>query len=184
MSKLIKSLNGIKLMKLELHSDFRGNFYEIYNKKKFYKFGIKDEFVQDNISISKKNVLRGMHYTINNPQSQLLTVLEGKIFDCLVDLRKSSKSFGKFFSFILESKKKNQIYMPPGIAHGFCVLSNKAILHYNTSMIYKPNDEGGLIWNDKHLNINWPIKKPIISKKDIKFYSFKEIINLNKLPKL
>ena len=79
-------------------------------KKKFYKFGIKDEFVQDNISISKKNVLRGMHYTINNPQSQLLTVLEGKIFDCLVDLRKSSKSFGKFFSFILESKKKSNLY--------------------------------------------------------------------------
>ena len=183
MSKIIKKLNGIKLMKLNIHKDNRGIFYEIYNKKQFNKFGIRENFVQDNISISKKNVLRGMHYTIKKPQSQILTVLEGEIFDCLVDLRKKSKFFGKCFSFYLNAKKNNQIYMPAGLAHGFCVLSNQAILHYNTSRVYDPNDEGGLIWDDKKINISWPIKKPIISLKDKNFYSLNEIINLNQLPK-
>ena len=136
-------------MKLKLFKDYRGIFYEIYNKKRFYKFGIRENFVQDNISISKKNVLRGMHYTIQKPQSQLLTLLEGEIFDCLVDLRKKSKFFGKYFSFYLNAKKNNQIYMPAGVAHGFCVLSKQAILHYNSSRVYDPDDEGGLIWNDK-----------------------------------
>ena len=184
MSKLIKSIHGIKLMKLKLYSDNRGVFYEIYNKKKFTENGIKDNFVQDNISVSKKNVLRGMHYTIKNPQSQLLTVLEGQIFDCLVDLRIKSKFFGRHFSFKLNSKSLNQIYMPPGIAHGFCVLSEKAILHYNTSKVYDPDNEGGLIWNDKKVNIKWPIKNPIISKKDRNFKSFDNIVNLKVLPRL
>ena len=164
MSKIIKSINGIRLMRLEFHKDNRGTFYEIYNKNIFFKLGIKENFVQDNISISKK-VLRGMHYTINNPQSQLLTVLEGEIFDCLIDLRKKSKFFGKYFSFKLNSKKINQLFMPAGMAHGFCVISQKAVLHYNASKVYNPKDEGGLIWNDKKINIKWPIKDPIISKK-------------------
>tara|TARA_Y100001958_G_C21012336_1_gene391945 strand:- start:32 stop:586 length:555 start_codon:yes stop_codon:yes gene_type:complete len=184
MSKLIRNVNGIKLMRYKVHSDRRGKFYEIYNKKNFKSLKIKENFVQDNISISKKNVLRGMHFTIKNPQSQLLTVLYGKIFDCLVDLRKNSKSFGKFYSFNLNSNKNNQVYMPPGIAHGFCVLSKEAILHYNTSKVYDPKNESGLIWNDKKLNINWPIKKPIVSEKDKKFRTLNDIINLNKLPKL
>tara|TARA_B100001250_G_C19776938_1_gene780012 strand:- start:232 stop:786 length:555 start_codon:yes stop_codon:yes gene_type:complete len=184
MSKIIKKINGIKLMKLKLFKDYRGIFYEIYNKKRFYKFGIRENFVQDNISISKKNVLRGMHYTIQKPQSQLLTLLEGEIFDCLVDLRKKSKFFGKYFSFYLNAKKNNQIYMPAGVAHGFCVLSKQAILHYNSSRVYDPDDEGGLIWNDKKININWPIKKPIISMKDKNFNSLSEIIELNQIPKL
>ena len=103
MSKIIKSINGIKLMKYKIHSDRRGIFYEVYNKKHFNNLKIEDNFVQDNISISKK-VLRGMHYTIRNPQSQLLTVLHGKIFDCLVDLRVKSKFFGKYFSLIWTQK--------------------------------------------------------------------------------
>ena len=184
MSKLIKKINGIKLMQVELYSDKRGIFYEIYNKKKFLKLGIKDNFVQDNISISKKNVLRGMHYTIKKSQSQLLTVLDGKIFDCLVDLRKNSKFFGKFFSFNLDSKKNNQIYMPAGIAHGFCVLSKKAVLHYNASKVFDSNNEGGLIWNDSLINVKWPIKSPIISNKDRNLKTLNEIIDSNKLPKL
>lgn len=182
MSKIIKSINGIKLMKYKIHLDRRGIFYEVYNKKHFNSLKITDNFVQDNISISKKKVLRGMHYTIRNPQSQLLTVLYGKIFDCLVDLRVKSKFFGKYISFNLDSKNLNQVYMPPGIAHGFYVLSNEAILHYNTSKVYDPKNEGGLIWNDKRLNINWPEKKPIISQKDKNFKSLQEIINSNKLP--
>ncbi len=184
MSKLFKTINGIKLMKLKVFSDNRGIFYEIYNKKFFLLNGIKDNFVQNNISISKKNVLRGMHYTIKNPQSQLLTVLDGEIFDCLVDLRKNSKSFGKYYSFNLNAKKINQIYMPPGIAHGFCVLSKKVTLHYNASKIYDPDNEGGLIWNDKKINIKWPIKHAIISKRDKSFKSLDDIINLKLLPRL
>ena len=182
MSKLIKSINGIKIMKVEFFKDKRGVFYELYNKKNFFKLGITDNFVQDSISISKKNVLRGMHYTIKNPQSQLLTVLQGEIYDCLVDLRKKSKFFGKTFN--LNSKKINQIYMPPGIAHGFCVLSKKAIIHYNSSKVYDPNNEGGLIWNDRKIKIKWPVKNPIISTKDKKIFFSLKIINLSKLPKL
>ena len=184
MNKLIKKINGIKLMKVKLYSDKRGIFYEVYNKKKFFKLGIKDNFVQNNVSISNKNVLRGMHYTIKKSQSQLLTVLEGKIFDCLVDLRKNSKFFGKFFFFNLDFKNNNQIYIPAGIAHGFCVLSKKVVLHYNASKVFDPNNEGGLIWNDNLVNIKWPIKSPIISNKDKNSKTLQEIIDSNELPKL
>jgi dTDP-4-dehydrorhamnose 3,5-epimerase len=172
----------IKILDTNFFKDQRGKFYEIYNKKRFYKLGIKDNFVQDSISISKKNVLRGLHYTIFKPQSQLLTVLEGKIFDCLVDLRKNSKTFKKVFTFILSHEKNNQIYMPKGIAHGFCVLSKKAILHYNTSATYDPKNEGGLIWSDKSLKIKWPTKKIIVSKRDNNFLNLDEIIKAKKLP--
>ena len=175
---------GIKLLKVEHFHDSRGIFYEIYNKKKFNKKNIDDNFIQDSISISKKNVLRGLHYKVKKSQSQLLTILEGEIFDCVVDLRKSSKTYLNVFSFILNSKNNNQIYMPKGMAHGFCVLSNKAILHYNASQNYNPAHQNGIHWNDKMLNINWPIKKPIISDRDKEFLSVTELIKLKLLPKI
>lgn len=175
---------GIKLLKVKHFHDSRGMFYEIYNKKEFNNRNIVDNFVQNSISISKKNVLRGLHYKVKKSQSQLLTILEGEIFDCVVDLRKSSKTYLNVFSFILNSKKNNQIYMPKGMAHGFCVLSNKAILHYNASQNYDPKNQNGILWNDNDLNIKWPIKKPIISDRDTKFLSLAELIRLKLLPKL
>lgn len=182
MKKKINNFPQIKVFNLKKFTDNRGIFYEIYKSKRYKQIQINDKFVQNSISISKKNVLRGFHYTINNSQSQLLTILEGKIFDCIVDLRKKSKTFKKVFTFILSSKKNNQIYMPSGMAHGFCVLSNTAILHYSTNQEYNPANECGLLWSDKTLNIKWPIKKPIISKRDKTFSSLKDIIKKKKLP--
>ena len=184
MSKIIKRIDNIKIFNSHFYNDRRGFFFEIYNKKRFFLLNIKDSFIQNSISVSKKGVIRGLHYTINNPQSQLLTVLEGKIFDCLVDLRVNSKNFLKYYSFILKHNKNNQIYMPPGFAHGFCVLSNKAILHYSASKTYEPSNSGGLIWNDKKINIKWPQKKPIISKRDKNFKTIDNLIKSKKLPKI
>lgn len=184
MSKIVKKINDIKLINTDFYPDKRGLFYEIYNEKKYKKLGIKDTFVQNSISISKKNVLRGLHFTIKNPQSQILTVLEGKIFDCLVDLRFKSKNFLSYYSFILKKEKNNQIYMPPGFAHGFCVLSDSAVLHYSASKTYNYKNSNGLIWNDEKIKIKWPIKKPIISDRDKNFKSVTSLIKSKKLPRI
>ena len=154
-----------KIFKLELHSDERGYFYEIFNQKTYNKFPqIKKTFVQSNIAVSKQNVLRGIHYQMKNPQSQLVTIIEGKIFYVIVDVRKSSKSFLKSETFILSSDNINQIFTPPGFACGYLVKSKKSILCYNVSKIYNKNYENGLKWNDKRLNIKWPKQKYIINK--------------------
>ena len=184
MSKIIKKVNDIKLIHTKFHPDKRGFFYEIYNIKRYKSLGIKDNFVQNSISISKKNVLRGLHFTIKKPQSQIVTVLEGKIFDCLVDLRPKSINFLKHYTFVLSKDKNNQLYMPPGFAHGFCVLSNKAVLHYSASKIYDYGNSNGLIWNDKDIKIKWPIKNPIISKRDKNFKDINYLIKFKKLPKI
>lgn len=155
------------LLKSNFYHDDRGIFYESYSKKKYNDIGIVDNFVQSNISISKKNVLRGLHYRILKPQSQLLTIIDGEIFDVVVDLRKNSKTFLKSFSYRLKSDgTMNQIFMGKGFAHGFLVLSNEAILHYKVSEIFDANDDYGLIWNDPDLNIKWPTRKIKISDKD------------------
>lgn len=184
MSKIIKTIDGIKLIQTKFFPDNRGLFYEIYNKKNYNNLGIKDNFVQNSISISKKNVLRGLHFTIQKPQSQMVTVLEGKIFDCLIDLRSKSKNFLKHYYFTLSKDKNNQLYMPPGFAHGFCVLSNRAILHYSASKIYNNKNSDGLIWNDKDMKINWPINKPIVSNRDKNFKDINYLIKFKKLPKI
>ena len=178
----MKSIKGIIIPEVNYLFDNRGSFYELYKKSMYKNFGIKKNFVQQNISISKKNVLRGMHFQINKPQGQLLTVIEGIIYDVCVDLRHNSKNFGKWFACYLNSKEVNQIYMSPGFAHGFYVISNFAILHYNVTEEFDRNDENGFIWNDDTIKIKWPCKKPIISSKDRLFKTFKE--NQKKLPKI
>tara|TARA_B100000902_G_C27307619_1_gene916444 strand:+ start:1373 stop:1927 length:555 start_codon:yes stop_codon:yes gene_type:complete len=182
MSKIIKKIENIKLMQTNFFPDNRGVFFEIFNQQKFRKINLKKKFAQNSISISKKNVVRGLHFTIKNPQAQLVTILEGKIFDCLVDLRPKSKNFLKHYSFILTQNKNNQLYMPPGYAHGFCVLSDRAILHYAATKIYDPKNSSGLIWNDQTVRIKWPIKKPIISNRDKNFKNINELIQYNELP--
>ena len=164
----------VKLLKIDIFRDKRGFFYENFNQAKYQNF-FTSKFIQDNISFSKKNVIRGLHFQSYKPQSQLLTLIHGKIFDVIVDLRKNSKTFKKWLGFNLDHKKINQIYMPPGVAHGFCVLSDFATIHYKVSKFYDANNETGIRWNDKTLNINWPIKKPIISSKDNKLPYFEDI---------
>ena len=161
----------------QIYSDNRGIFFEKYNQKYFQKLGISYKFVQDNVSQSKKNVLRGLHFQKKFPQGKLIKVLKGKIFDVTVDLRKNKQTFGNFYTFILSDKNHKLLWVPPGFAHGFCVLSENAIVEYKCTNFYKFNDQFTLKWNDEDLDINWPIKKPIISKKDKVGFSLKYIIN-------
>ena len=159
-------LDGILLIEPKLYPDDRGFFLESFEQKKYQDLGVTEEFIQDNHSRSQKNVLRGLHFTKNKPQAQILTVIRGKIFDVVVDIRKNSHTFGLWFGTELSSEGTRQIYMPHGFAHGFCVLSDFADLHYKVSHRYDSNDDGGLIWNDDQIKIDWPIKNPIVSLKD------------------
>jgi len=164
-------------------SDKRGNFQELYNSNKYFKI-CKMPFVQDNLSRSKKNVLRGLHFQSSFPQAKLVSVIKGKIFDVAVDLRINSKTFGMWHGVVLSEFNKKQLYIPEKFAHGFLVLSNHAEVVYKCTKFYNKNDEATLIWKDKKVNIKWPIKdfsQIIISKKDCKGIDLENIINLKKL---
>lgn len=159
-------LNGLITIEPDKFQDNRGFFLETYQGERYNRAGIADVFIQDNHSHSKKGVLRGMHFQINNPQAQIVTVMHGKIFDACVDVRKKSKTFGQWYGVELSDTGLSQIYMAPGFAHGFCVLSDWADLHYKVSEAYDPGDEGGLLWRDENIGIQWPIDNPIISYRD------------------
>ena len=175
--KIYKTIiKGLVLLKSKKYHDSRGVFFESYNKKILFDLGIKDNFVQDNLSFSKKNVLRGMHFQKNNSQGKFITVISGSILDVVVDLRKKSKTFGKYESFILNEKNNKQLWIPKNFAHGFLALSNNVIINYKCTNFYDLNDQNTIIWNDKLLNINWQIKYPIISKKDKMGVCFKDLI--------
>jgi len=177
--ELINSkLEGVFAIKLDTFKDARGFFRETFNEAHYNNLGVSNKFVQDNQSSSKKNVLRGMHFQIKKPQAQLVTMISGEVFDVVVDLRKNSKTFMEWDGFYLSANATDfyqQIYMPPGFAHGFCVLSESADLHYKVSRIYDATDENGFIWNDKTININWPIRDPIINKRDQNFLKINEL---------
>jgi dTDP-4-dehydrorhamnose 3,5-epimerase len=160
------SLDGILLIEPEIYNDDRGFFLESFEEQRYRELGITDEFVQENHSRSARNVLRGMHFTRKNPQAQIVTVMRGKIFDVVVDVRKDSPTFGKWMGIELSDEGPRQIYMAHGFAHGFCVLSEFVDLHYKVSQRYTPNDDGGLRWNDPDVGINWPVDRPIISERD------------------
>ena len=170
-------VDEVKVFSLNKYEDNRGFFLEKYHKKRYASFGIPDEFLQDNHSRSKKNVVRGLHFTVNNPQSQLMTVINGTVFDVVVDVRKNSPTFGQHKSFILSDKGPQQIYMPHGFAHGFCVLSEIADLHYKASKLYQGEDERGIRWNDEDINICWPVDNPEISARDSMHPSLQEFLS-------
>jgi dTDP-4-dehydrorhamnose 3,5-epimerase len=159
-------LEGILLIEPIVFADNRGFFLESFEQQRYSEAGIRDRFIQENHSRSKQNVLRGLHFTKNKPQAQLLTVMRGRIFDVVVDLRRDSPTFGRWFGTELTAEGKPQIYMPHGFAHGFCVLSDVADLHYKVSQPYDPADEGGLRWNDPDIGIAWPVEAPEISLRD------------------
>ncbi len=149
--------------------DNRGYFMETYNQKEFAENGLDMVFVQDNESRSKKGVLRGLHFQKTNPQGKLVRCLEGEVFDVAVDLRKDSETFGKWYGVTLSAENKKQFYIPEGFAHGFVVLSDTATFCYKCTRLYDPSDEGGLMWNDKTVNIQWPITEDmeiLLSEKD------------------
>jgi dTDP-4-dehydrorhamnose 3,5-epimerase len=165
-----KLFGGIKIFKSEVFKDIRGSFREVYKKK-----NIKNKnLIFHCLSISKKNVLRGLHIQTRNSQAKYLTVIKGEIFDVMVDLRKKSRNFGRYFSINLSSKNHCSIYVPEGFAHGFCCLDKENIVYYCSSNYRDKNNEIGILWNDPDINIKWPIKNPILSIKDKKNLSLKE----------
>ena len=176
--KLINTkINGLKILKTKIYVDKRGHFKEVYKKKKFKN----SNFIFDCMSTSKKNVLRGLHIQLKNPQAKLITVMYGKIFDVALDLRKNSKTFGKYFSIIMSDKSDFSFFIPRGFAHGFLCLSNKCVVSYKASNYQNKKSERTISWFDKDLKIKWPIKNPITSKKDALGLSLREIrIMLNK----
>ena len=165
------NIKGIKIFKSKIFYDNRGSFKEAYKEKLL----TNKKLIFDCVSSSKKNVLRGLHLQTKNPQAKFLTVIKGKIFDVLVDLRKNSNTFGKHFSIILSNQSLySSIYIPEGFAHGFCGLEKENIVYYGCSNYREEDHEIGILWNDKDLNIQWPIKKAILSKKDLHNISFQE----------
>lgn len=159
----------LKIYKKKYFKDSRGYFLELYKKKIILK-----NFPFTCISLSKKNVIRGLHLQTKNTQGKYISVLKGKVLDVVVDLRKNSKTFGKHFKIILSEKNSTSLYVPEGFAHGFCGLDKENYLLYSCTNYRNKNSELGIKWNDKDLKIKWPKIKPIISSKDKKNISFKE----------
>jgi dTDP-4-dehydrorhamnose 3,5-epimerase len=159
-------LEGLLVLEPRVFSDDRGFFLETHQAERYRQVGMVDVFVQDNHSRSRKGVLRGLHFQVRRPQAQLLTLMRGSVFDVVVDLRRGSSTFGQWFGIELGEAGPRQIYMAPGFAHGFCVLSDWADLHYKVTQQYDPSDEGGLLWNDPRVGIKWPIADPLVSIRD------------------
>ena len=172
------SIPDVILIEPKSFSDDRGFFLESFKTSEFVSNGINTKFVQDNISHSGKDVLRGLHFQKNpNAQAKLVTVVKGEIFDVVVDIRKNSPTYGKWASETLSENNHNLLYIPEGFAHGFCVLSKEADVYYKVSNEYSPEDEGGIIWNDPSLNIDWPVSKPIVSSSDTQLPLFENLDN-------
>ncbi|THE54292.1 dTDP-4-dehydrorhamnose 3,5-epimerase [Enterobacter bugandensis] len=168
-------LDGLLIIEPKVFGDDRGFFYETYHEQRYKNAGIKESFVQDNRSRSTGNVLRGLHFQKRKPQGKLVTVTAGTVFDVAVDLREDSPTFGQYESIILSGDNRLQFYIPPGFAHGFCVLSDIADFQYKCTDFYDPTDEGGIIWNDNSININWPISEPNLSLKDKELPSLEDV---------
>ena len=157
----------VKIINPKVFGDQRGFFLETYEQKRYQEMlNINLTFVQDNHSRSQKNVLRGLHFQKENPQGKLVRVVRGEVFDVAVDIRKDSSTYGKWVGVVLSEDNKNQLWIPPGLAHGFLVLSDIADFEYKCTNYYDPCSEGCLLWNDSTVNINWPISTPILSEKD------------------
>jgi len=160
------SLDGVLIIEPKVFGDKRGFFKETFHQERYKELGISEDFVQDNFSRSSRGVLRGMHFQKTKPQGKLIQCLRGEIVDVIVDINPSSKTYGQYESITINDDNHRQVYIPPGYAHGFCVLSEIADISYKCTDFYFPEDEGGLIWNDPDVGIDWPIKDPQLSPKD------------------
>jgi dTDP-4-dehydrorhamnose 3,5-epimerase len=167
MKKTATSLPGILLLEPRVFGDNRGFFLESYNRRTFAELGITDSFVQDNHSYSEKNVVRGLHYQIRQPQGKLVRAIAGEILDAVLDLRRASPTFGKWETFTLSGENKRMLWIPPGFAHGFRVASAHAHVLYKTTDFYAPEHERTVLWNEPSLRIDWQLDgEPIVSSKD------------------
>jgi dTDP-4-dehydrorhamnose 3,5-epimerase len=162
-------LDGALIIHPRVFSDQRGYFMETYHRPRYAEAGITTEFVQDNLSRSTRATLRGLHFQIEHPQAKLVQVIEGEVFDVIVDLRAGSPTFGRWTGALLSATNHHQLFVPAGFAHGFAVLSETALFAYKCNDLYTPEDEGGLLWSDPGLGIDWRVTDPVLSEKDAAF---------------
>jgi len=169
-------LDGVVLLKPRVFGDARGFFLESYNRRTFEDLGLPGEWVQDNHSYSARGVLRGLHYQYPQWQGKLVRTVSGEIFDVAVDIRRDSPSFGKWYGAVLSRENQQMLYVPPGFAHGFCVLSENADVLYKCTTLYEPSQDRCILWNDPDIGIAWPVKDPVLSEKDQKGARLKDVV--------
>jgi dTDP-4-dehydrorhamnose 3,5-epimerase len=159
-------LPGVLIVEPTVFGDERGFFMESYNAGRYAEAGLPESFVQDNLSFSRRGVLRGLHFQNPQPQGKLVSVLRGEVFDVAVDIRVGSPTFGRWAGVTLSAENKRQFYVPPDFAHGFVVTSDVALFYYKCTDYYAPHAEGSVLWNDPEIGIEWPIESPTLSEKD------------------
>lgn len=177
------NLPGVLIIEPKVFGDARGFFQETWSQEKYAAIGIKEQFVQDNLSFSTRGVLRGLHYQQPNTQGKLVSVVQGEVFDVAVDIRAGSPNFGKWTGVVLSSENHRQLWVPPGFAHGFCVMSDITYFTYKCTDIYTPHAEGGVIWNDPDIGIQWPLEDIILSDKD-QVYPNLRYVKVERLPQM
>ena len=168
-------LDGVLIIEPSVYEDARGFFLETYHQNRYRELGIHSDFVQDNMSFSKKRTLRGLHFQHPQDQAKLVQVAKGTVFDVVVDVRRGSPTFGKWAGAYLSDEKMWQIFIPEGFAHGFCVISEYAVFMYKCSNFYARECEGGILWSDPDLNIQWPVEDALVSEKDMKLPCLKDL---------
>jgi dTDP-4-dehydrorhamnose 3,5-epimerase len=168
-------LPGVLIIEPRAFGDARGFFMETWQQERYEKIGIREKFVQDNLSYSTRGVLRGLHYQQPNTQGKLVSVVHGEVFDVAVDIRVGSPTFGQWVGVNLSGENHRQLWVPPGFAHGFCVLSDTTYFTYKCTDVYTPSAEGGIIWNDPNIGIEWPMKDIVLSEKDQVYSRLKDI---------
>jgi len=168
-------LSGVLIIEPKVFPDERGYFFESWNSKRYRQSGIPGPFVQDNISFSKKGVLRGLHFQYPQSQGKLIQVLSGEVLDVVVDICVGSPTYGRWHGEILSESNHRQMYVPPGFAHGYCVTSETAIFSYKCTDFYNPDTEHGIVFNDPDIGIEWPIEKPVLSAKDEAYPRLKDL---------
>ncbi len=168
-------LSEVLLIEPDVYGDHRGFFMETWNRQRYKEAGLDRDFVQDNLSLSRHGILRGLHYQWPQPQGKLVQVLQGAVFDVAVDIRLGSPTFGQWVGYELSADNHLQLYIPEGFAHGFCVISDQALFSYKCTDFYNPETEHSLLWNDPEIGIKWPLTDPQLSGKDASALPLKEI---------
>ncbi len=168
------SLDGVVVLEPRVFPDDRGLFFESWNARRYEEHGLPGRFVQDNISHSRRGVLRGLHFQNPSPQGKLVSVMQGEVFDVAVDIRVGSPTFGSWEGIRLSAENFRQLYVPPGFAHGFAALSEHAVVYYKCTDFYVPDADGGIRWDDPDIGIKWPVDDPILSEKDASAMSLEE----------
>lgn len=172
------ALEEVILVEPDVHRDGRGFFLETYHRRKYEQGGIDATFVQDNHSRSQARTLRGLHAQRLHPQGKLVRAVEGELFDVAVDIRRGSPTFGHWVGVLLSAGNFRQLYIPPGFAHGFCVLSDSVQMEYKCTDFYHPDDELGIAWNDPEIAIDWPVTDPLLSEKDAAAPRLRDVLDL------